>query len=132
MTTILKFTRDQGNGMNHSDQNNDDYCEMTVAVKEKRYTNPEDKVMYELSYSYRYIGEAAKLYNPFYTHFPTYEDEKNMRPGSDGEIIVKNGLTERLVQFLLMPCEELAPIIGFTYPEDYKIHILQMISRLWD
>ncbi len=124
-TAILKFTRNQTNGLNHPNQDTEDYCEMKVTVKV-------NKKLYDLSYEYRYMGKANKFYNPFYTAFPTHEDEHNMRPGSDGEIIVKNKLTDCLVEYLLMPVEEMENIIGYSYAEDYKIHILQMISRLWD
>jgi len=108
---------------------------MTVVVEEKRYGGPTPdagKVVYDLSYRYRYLGQANKFYNPFYTHFPDHLGEESLGYGSKGELIVKNTLSERLVEFLLMSFVEMAPLTGFTQPEDYKIHVLHMIGLIWD
>jgi hypothetical protein len=49
-----------------------------------------------------------------------------------GEIIYKNEMTEKMVEYLLMDEEELSQYSGYTNPSTYKLHIMKCISLLWD
>ena len=50
----------------------------------------------------------------------------------DGEILYKNDLSEKIVEYLLMDDKELKNKTGFGTVWNYKASIMKMITHLWD
>ena len=87
----------------------------TVYIKLEEYKYSEGPHYYYTSYKYS---------NPNFEFLP--EDHK------DGEIFIKNKLSDVLIECLFMSNEELSLISGNTTPSDYKLNIMMCISNLWD
>ncbi len=96
------------------------FCKIQVTVTEKTYNG---NTFYYINYVNKYGGnkQLQKLH-------PLYDRESSL----DGEIIVKNSLTEQLIKYLLMDFEELSKYSGNSSPIHYKKCIMRIISELWD
>ena len=55
-----------------------------------------------------------------------------MENNIDGEIIVKNSLSDKFIEFLTMNEDDLNNLSGNTTVEDYKLKIIKSISLFWD
>ena len=128
---------------NDHDKNN--FCDTKVKVKmmiysdedldeieriEKEYdvnknTNSKE-VYYDITYKHKLSNkkEETLLAHPFYGS----ENKENM----EGEIITKNTLTDKLIEYLLMDLNELKKHTGKTTPLDYKRIIMNTITLMWD
>ena len=134
------------------------FCEVDIIVYE--YTNAEN-TYYDISYNCQYgqlydnkfsINGTNELIwnkrhpfwhscNPLYNRdsdmfvssFRSKECSNTSGPsGTGGEIIYKNTLTEKLVEYLLMEPNELQGHIGNFMPIDYKIRTIHFISNIFD
>jgi hypothetical protein len=102
----------------------ENYCDTTIKLKEIQYDEDPNQNYYDISYKHKLSNKnlTTQQAHPFY---------KNMEDKS-GEIIKKNSLTEKLVEYLLMDFEELQKHSGKTPAETYKKRIMESISLLWD
>jgi len=50
----------------------------------------------------------------------------------DGEIIAKNELADKLIEFLTMSNSELEKVSGSVFVEDYRVQIMKSIALFWD
>ena len=50
----------------------------------------------------------------------------------DGDLIVKNSMSEKLIEYLLMGFDELEEFTGNSTPQGYKGNIMRAITYLWD
>ena len=103
----------------------DNFCIVNILVEENEYKDTKKRYFY-ISYEYEYGENSNKSANPFYGNKEMLENH------SDGEIIFKNELSEKLVDFLLMNDEELSERIGFGSTFNYKSSIMRMITHIWD
>ena len=117
------------------DQPNDnEYCEITIQVDENLYDNKE--TYYDISYAYQYSDNNRTTViktNPFMlmdNHRINKQELFNEH--SEGEIIVKNSFTEKLIEYLLMDYDSLGKYSGNTTPEEYKLQIMETITLFWD
>jgi hypothetical protein len=103
---------------------NQNYCTTRIKVKELKYNNEPAEIYYDISYKYRLNNQslACELTHPFYDN----------KQDSHGEIIKKNSLTEKLVEYLLMNFADLKKETGQTSPLIYKLNVMKSISLLWD
>jgi hypothetical protein len=103
---------------------NANFCMTRVKVKEMQYNENEEEIYYDISYKHKLNNKSQKCEasHPF---FENMEDRK-------GEIIRKNSLTNKLVEYLLMSFEDLQKEIGQTAVLTYKLNIMKSISLLWD
>ena len=92
-------------------------------IKKKEY--------FDISYTYEPFHKtkcvACDMCHPFHSFS---EDEKEDH--ENGDIIVKNKLTECMIENLLKKNKELEKTSGNTCGIDYKIRIMWGLSYLWD
>lgn len=116
--------------MYNKDQPKDnEYCETTINVEEKLYENKE--IYYDVSYKYEYSNNDNTTIiktNPFMQ----MNNQELFDGHSEGEIIVKNSFTEKLIEYLLMDYDSLGLHSGNTTPEEYKLQIMETITIFWD
>ncbi len=109
--------------------NYSNYCLVSISVEEKLSGG---HIIYDISYTYKFSENLnkdleSKRSHPFY-----YSNIITKQCDLDGVITIKNNLTEKLVEFLLMDESELIPLIGSTWWMQYKIKIMESLSLLWD
>lgn len=98
----------------------DNYCDIKITVSEKLYESGE--IFYYIDYEDTYSDKnKAKHCHPLYGN-----------DDMDGEIIVKNPLSEQLVNFLLMDYDKLEKFSGNSTSEHYKSCVMRSISNFWD
>lgn len=111
------------------------YCDLTIKVVENKYEDiirdgvirKKGDTFYYITYTYNY-GEHpdSRKCHPFYGNKRLYTDY------SDGEIIVKNKISEAQIDYLLMPMDKLAEFTGNTCARQYIIIIMKQITLAWD
>lgn len=105
------------------EMSNNNYCDIEITVKEKLYNN--GNTYYYISYKNTYSDKCkASHCHPL--------SEKAYEKHMEGEIIIKNPLTEQLVKFLLMDFESLEKFSGNSMGEHYKGCIMRSICNFWD
>ena len=105
---------------NEFNPNELNYCLVKVTVKVISYKDSKCKY-YDITYENKYANKKSIFLHPLF-------DTDSL----DGEIIVKNPLTEKLVEFLLMDYKTLEKFSGNSTAQCYKGSIMRMISELWD
>jgi hypothetical protein len=102
------------------------YCDLKVSVREETYHEKSD-TFYYISYDYSYGTQPdSKKLHPFFGKPRLYTDH------SDGEIIVKNKISEAQVEYLLMDTKELEKHTGNTCVYRYIMVIMKQIMLAWD
>ena len=107
-------------------------CETKILVKEQTYDD--GRQVYIIDYIHTYINgnrrticqsiEDVVIPNPF--------AENNLEEHFEGEIIIRNEMTESMIKFLMMDEDELQTHIGTACPKQYKKKIMHNIHNLWD
>jgi hypothetical protein len=106
--------------------NKDEYCTVFVSVRKLKYKS--GKMYYDVSYKYNYshntstVKEANPLFNIDNDDGDSYK----------GDIIAVNSLSDQLINYLMMPFNELAKYSGSVMPSEYKISIIKSINLFWD
>lgn len=99
---------------------------MIVSVVEQTYSEDSD-TFYHINYKYNYgTHPDSKKLHPFFGHPRLHKDH------SDGEIIVKNKISQAQVEYLLMNTEDLKKFTGNTDVYRYIMVIMQQIALAWD
>lgn len=97
---------------------NDITCTVKVEINEKKYDN---SIYYYISYQTDQINIAHPFYN-----------NKELMEHIEGDIIIKNSMTEKMIEYLLMDENELENYSGNTSAMDYKKNIMIDLVRFWD
>lgn len=102
----------------------DEYCMLNVIVKKKYISN---EIYYDISYSCNYSSDDKKCIklNPLLnvnSDMGVYE----------GDIVFSNKMSDSLIEYLLMPFEELEKYSGRITAEQYKKQIISALSLFWD
>jgi len=113
---IFKFT---------SDFDHEVWCEIEITIELKQYQN--SNMYYYINYNTTYSdGNEINEAHPFY-NIPHLEDH------TEGEIIYKNELTDKITEYLLMDDTELANHLNsITFPQTYRGRLMITIANLWD
>ena len=98
-------------------------CVLNLSIEIKKYDN--GKEYYYLSYLWNYDNNDIK-------NHVLFENKKFIENSNDGDIILKNKLTDQLINFLIMNNQDLEQISGNSMPLDYKRSIIEAISLFWD
>ena len=98
------------------------HCDVRITVKTLRYKCGNE--YYDITYSYGYACSDSRHLNPF--------NEGNASQSEDGDIIKKNPMTEKMVEYLLMNEVQLGELTGHMHPTDYKAGIMRALSLFWD
>ena len=102
---------------------NDDYCKVKITINMENY---DDNDWYYIIINFTYSSKKSHTYNPFYGDTELFED------GDDKEIIlVKNSLSEKLVEYILMNLEDISKLSGRRTPQEYKSVVLTQAAIAW-
>ena len=106
------------------------YLEVKIIVTEKEYENK--KRFYYVDYNYKIITKSdlceAKSFNIFRNTFPFKNDDCN----SNGEVIYKNELTSKMIDYILMDDEELEKYTNNNTAQTYRSELMKALVSLWD
>lgn len=126
-TNEFKFIDDQ-----YCINNIDDlpYYILKISVVEKLYEN--GNRYYYIDYNSTF-NESSKIStkdnnNNRINANPFKENQDN----AEGVIVIKNDLTAKMVDFLLMNDEDLNKFTGFTTVQQYRILIINSLALFWD
>ena len=103
------------------------FCIVNIVVKEEQYIN--GNIYYDITYTYKYSSNSpeAQRAHPF-----KYNPKIRESDDINGVIVIKNKLTETMIDYLLMDKDELSKQIGNTWWIQYKIKIMEALNLFWD
>jgi len=134
MTKMLKHTIKEfkfiDETCNWDNIENIPYYNIKIIVKEMEYENK--KIYFDISYKYKFIKstDVAHFENDrILIHAHPFA---NNMDSADGDIIIKNEMTEKMIDYLLMDDEELLKNTGCSTVQRYRINIMKSITLLWD
>ena len=96
------------------------FCMVFITVNEKTVNG---KTYFDITYKHKFEGDEAS--RPFVVPWDDDEDK-------DGVIVVKNAMTQIMVDYLLAEPEELAKVSGTSTAQHYRTVIMKNLSQLWD
>ena len=105
------------------------WCDIHIVVEELQYEN--GNVYYMLKYENTFSNPDEILKGDVNSAHPFYGN-KTFSSHVSGDIVVKNLMTENMVNYLLMNTDELSVYTGTTSPMTYRANIMKMITMLWD
>lgn len=107
-------------------------CYTKIKVKEFRYDNS-DTEYYKIEYEHKFVDENKQITEnpPFIYPHPFADENKSLKDFSEGNIIIKNPLTQVMVKFLVMPDNELQKYISILCPKQYRTTIIHDIANKW-
>ncbi len=95
------------------------FCMVYITVNEKTI---DEKTYFDITYTHTFHGDEES--RPFVE--PWDEDDK------DGVIVVKNAMTQIMVDYLLAEPEDLVKVSGTSSAQQYRTIIMKNLSQLWD
>jgi len=124
-TTIVNTREASFKFVNEFDSSDKSYYNINVIVEEKLYSN--GKSYYDISYKYKFDGDknSRDKIHPFY-------DGKEIQEDAEGVIIMKNKMTEIMVEYLCSNDKELEELSGATTAQAYRTCIMLGLAKLWD
>jgi hypothetical protein len=109
---------------------NQAYLEVKITVIEKEYIDT--KRFYYIDYKYKLITSSdmceAKKFRLFRNTFPFDNDKCN----SNGEVVYKNDLTSKMVDYILMNDDELEKHTNINKAQTYRGELMKALVSLWD
>ena len=110
----------------------DNYVDITISVKESK-PHEDGDTYYEITYVNNYSNDEILNHHPLYKFDDVRLQEGEYKiAGSDGETIVKNSFSKKLIKYLLMDLDELEKYTGNATGIDYKANIMRTINLFWD
>jgi len=108
-----------------SDFDQEVWCNIQITIEIKQYEN--GNMYYSITYDTTYSkGNKINQAHPFY-NIPHLEDH------IEDDIIYKNELTDKLIEYLMMDDAELTNHINSnTFPQTYRARLMITIANLWD
>ena len=104
--------------INEFDSSDNSYCNIIITVRERVYDD--GNTYYEINYEYEYnCLESSKM---------TICPEANF----NGVTILKNKMTEIMVEYLLTDPKELSKVSGASTQQCYRTNIILSLDRMWD
>ena len=121
----IKIINTKKSKFKHYGFSEDNFCLVNIIIQEVEYIDTQKKYFY-ISYNFEYGKNSNIQSHPFYGNKEMLEDN------CEGEILYKNDLSEKLVEYLLMDDKDLSDKTGLTTVWNYKASIMKMITHLWD
>lgn len=107
------------------------FCILNIKIDLITYES--QKQFYDISYTWRYSENLDNSpENPALKLHPLYFDKQFINHHNEGEIIYKNILSDKLVELLLLPLDELNKHSGNVSEFEYQKSLLKIITTLWD
>ena len=94
-------------------------CNLSLEINLKTYDT--QKQYYYIDYKW--------IYNHIMDH-PLYDDKDFINSHNDGDIVYKNELTSKMIEYLIM--DHTSMDVGNSSPLIYKVQIIKSLSLLWD
>lgn len=104
------------------DKNSDLFVTVNITVTELLNLR-NNKYYYNVYYDNIFSKGDSKICHPLYNNLKTH---------IDGDIVVKNKITEALTEYLLLDDIELSKYSGNTSVMSYRGAIMRNIANLWD
>ena len=98
-------------------------CILHIHIQLNTYHN--GKKYYDISYTW--ICQNGNI-----LHHPFYDDREFLDNSRSGDIVFKNSLSEKMIEFLVMDNSELDKHCGMTTALTYKKQIIKSLSMFWD
>ena len=98
-------------------------CRLSIEVWEKT-SKESGRTFYHLDYIWTYHKSLVDN--------PLFQDKEFIENNMEGEIIVKNPMTQNMVELLVMSDKDLAKHSGNKEPKEYRLRIIKAISLFWD
>ena len=114
----FRFKTDE-TSLNHATN----WCDITIMVKI-------DGEQYHITYENKFSNKNTKLGTIDSSH-PFYYN-KDLHEHMDGDIIIKNEMTEKMIQMLMMDSADLEKYTGLSTPERYRSNIMCSLTYFWD
>ena len=105
------------------------YCDIHIIVEELQYEN--GNIYYMIKYQNTFSNQSDLKKDEINKAHPFFYD-KQFISNIDGDVIVKNKMTEQMINHLLMEPSELSLYSGSTTPMGYRSNIMKMIALMWD
>ena len=105
------------------------YCDIQIKVEELQYDN--GYIYYMIKYNNFFSNQSDLKKDEINSAHPFFYD-KQFISNIDGDVIIKNNMTEQMINYLLMESSELSLYSGSTTPMSYRANIMKMIALLWD
>lgn len=105
------------------------WCDIKVTVEELQYDN--GYIYYMIKYNNFFSNQSDLKKDEINRAHPFFYD-KQFSSNIEGDVIVKNKMTEEIVNHLMMEPSELSLYSGTTSPMNYRANIMKMIALLWD
>ena len=99
-------------------------CNVNIKIELAEYDNNE---WYYYTFKFTYPDTQSIKANPFYYESEFFEDG-----GDKQEVIVKNSLSEKLIEYVLMDFDKLSKYSGHSTPQHYKAIVMKQIILAWD
>ena len=108
-----------------SDFNQDVWCNIEITIEIKQFED--SNMYYYITYNTTYSnGNKINQAHPFY-------NISHLEEHLEGDIIYKNELTDKLIEYLMMDDSKLTNNISpNTFPQTYRRQIMITIANLWD
>ena len=131
MTKVLSTKEKTFRFVDQFDSTNSEntYCDIHITVEELQYEN--GYIYYMIKYINNFSNEDKLKKGEINNAHPFFYD-KQFISNIDGDVIIKNKMTEQMINYLLMESSELSLYSGSTTPMGYRSNIMKMIALLWD
>lgn len=98
----------------------DSFCMVYIHVTER---NIGEKTYFDITYKHTFEGNEES--RPFVVPWGDDDDK-------DGVIVIKNAMTQIMVDYLLAEPEELVKVSGTSTAQHYRTIIMKNLNQLWD
>ena len=115
---------------NWNDITNIPHYNIKIIVKELEYENK--KICFDITYKYKFIksDDISNFEND--TVLVNAHPFQHNIESADGDIIIKNAMTEKMIEYLLMDENELVKESGYSTAQRYRVNIMNSIALFWD
>ena len=96
------------------------FCMVYITVNEKTIG---EKAYFDITYKHTFEGDEES--RPFVVPWGDDDDK-------DGVIVIKNAMTQIMVDYLLAEPEELVKVSGTSTAQHYRTIIMKNLNQLWD
>ena len=102
------------------------WCDISIEIIIKQANNGEYyHIKYDTCFSNKAIAaDTLDNSHPFYN--------TDFQEHSNGEVVIKNEMTEKMISFLMMDKDELVKYSGLSTPQRYKSNIMCSLTYFWD
>ena len=121
------FRFNSSNYCNYLPPDENYWCDLTVTVSLKKYKD--SRMFYYIEYAYNFSPNNTTSTTYLCNPLVNLMEDKHLY---EGDIIVANSLSEKLMEYILMDFKDLKKHSGTPSVEEYKISLMECVHKLWD